>query len=234
MSPAAPEIANGAGGGDAAGLGDGSDGVAVRLWLQPLPVPAGLGVVATAQARKRAAAAAVAARLAAELPGLELSGLRRGPFGKPLLPPPFAHIGFNPSDSGGWFLLGMADGAALGVDLELRRPRPTALAIARRHFPAAEVDWLRAQPDLDHAFLRLWTLKEALFKAIGRGLGYGLGKACFQPDAEGALRLVRLDGPDGPAGRWHGRELALGPDLVGALVGSKPVMSITLLQADLN
>jgi 4'-phosphopantetheinyl transferase len=205
-----------------------ADGVAVRLWLQPLPVPDGLGVVATAQARKRAAAAAVAARLAAELPGLDLATLRRGPYGKPLLPPPFDHVGFNPSDSGGWFLFGIAAGAQLGVDLELRRPRPTALAIARRHFPDAEVDWLRAQADVGHAFLRLWTLKEALFKAIGRGLGYGLGNACFQPGPDGRLRLVALSGPAGPAGRWHGHELALGPDLVGALVASVCVTTITV------
>jgi 4'-phosphopantetheinyl transferase len=205
-----------------------TDGVAVRIWLQPLPVPDGLGVVATAQARKRAAAAAVAARLTIEVPGLDLSTIRRGAFGKPLLPPPFDHVGFNPSDSGGWFLFGLAAGADIGVDLELRRPRPTALAIAQRHFPQAEVDWLRNQPDIDHAFLRLWTLKEALFKAIGRGLGYGLGQACFQPGPDGGLRLVELAGPAGPAGRWHGHELALGPSHVGGLVTSHSVMSITL------
>jgi 4'-phosphopantetheinyl transferase len=204
-------------------------GVDVRLWLQSLAVPEGLGVVATAQARKRAAAAAVAARLAAELPGLDLAAMRRGEFGKPLLPAPFDHVGFNPSDSGGWFLIGLAHGAQIGVDLELRRPRPTALAIARRHFPAAEVDWLAGQADLDHAFLRLWTLKEALFKAIGRGLGYGLGNACFQPGPDGRLRLAGLAGPAGPAGRWHGQELALGPQLVGALVASVCVRSITVV-----
>ncbi len=214
--------------GPAGSNADHAPGVDVRLWLQPLPVPEGLGVVATAQARKRAAATAVAARLRAELPGAELTAMRRGEFGKPMLPAPFDHVGFNPSDSGGWFLIGLAHGADIGVDLELRRPRPTALAIAQRHFPAAEVDWLRGQADLDHAFLRLWTLKEALFKAIGRGLGYGLGKACFQPGADGRLALVRLDGSAGPAGRWHGHELALGPDLVGALVASAYVTSITV------
>lgn len=206
----------------------GGKGVAVRLWLQPLPVPDGLGPVATAQARKRAAGAAVAERLTTELPGVDLAAMRRGDNGKPYLPAPFQHIGFNPSDSGGWFLIGLAAGADIGVDLERRQARPKALAIAERHFPAAEVAWLREQADRDHAFLRLWTLKEALYKAIGRGLGYGLGKACFAPDSEGRLHLHELAGPATPARRWHCRELDLGPHLVGALVVSESVTSVTL------
>lgn len=206
----------------------GGKGVAVRLWLQPLPVADDLGPVATAQARKRAAGTAVAERLSAELPGVDLAAMRRGANGKPYLPAPFGHIGFNPSDSGGWFLIGLVAGADIGVDLELRQARPKALAIAERHFPAREVAWLRAQADRDHAFLRLWTLKEALFKAIGRGLGYGLGKACFARDAEDRLHLHELAGPAAPAHRWHCRELDLGPHLVGALVTSESVTSVTL------
>ncbi len=192
----------------------------VRIWLRPLPVPEGLGVIETAQARKRAAAVATRERLLAELPDIDLAAMQRGPNGKPYLPPPHEHVGFNPSDSGGWFLIGVVDGTQIGVDLELRQPRPKAMAIAQRHFPPAEVDWLAAQDDLDHAFLRLWTLKEALFKAIGRGLGYGLGNACFQPGTDGRLTLANLDGDAAPASRWTCRELDLGDHHVGAAVWS--------------
>lgn len=200
----------------------------VRIRVQSLPVLDGLGVIETAQARKRAAAVATRERLLAALPGLDLTALRRGANGKPYLPPPYDRIGFNPSDSGGWYLFGLVEGAQIGVDLEVRQPRPKAMAIARRHFPAAEVGWLAAQDDLDHAFLRLWTMKEALFKAIGRGLGYGLGKACFQPDAAGQLTLAHLDGDAAPASRWSCRELALGEHLVGAAVWSGPPRAIDL------
>lgn len=201
----------------------------VRVWLRSLPVADGLGVIEAAQARKRAAAIATRERLLAELPGLDPTALRRGANGKPYLPPPYAHVGFNPSDSGGWYLFGLVEGADIGVDLEVRQPRPRAMALARRHFPAAEVDWLAAQDDLDHAFLRLWTLKEALFKAIGRGLGYGLGKACFQPGADARLRLVELTGDAAPAARWNCRELPLGEHLVGAVVWSGPPRAIDVL-----
>ncbi len=196
----------------------------IRIWLRPLPPPdATLGLVERNRARKRIGNALVRDHLDRELPGIDHGAMRRGPNGKPYLPPPFAHWGFNPSDSGDWQLFGLVEGADIGVDLEIRRPRPKALAIAQRHFPQAEVDWLQAQPDLDHAFLRLWTMKEALFKAIGRGLGYGLGKPCFQPDDTGLLHLAQLEGPAAPAAKWSCAELDLGPDHVGAAVWSPAV-----------
>ena len=200
----------------------------IRIRCQALPVEAGLGVIETAKARKRAAALATRDHLLAAFPGLDLSALRRGGNGKPFLPPPYERFGFNPSDSGGWYLFGLVEGADLGVDLEIRQPRPKAMSLARRHFPTAEVDWLAGQPDLDHAFLRLWTMKEALFKAIGRGLGYGLGAACFLPGADGRLRLAHLDGEAAPAARWSCAELPLGHHLVGAAVCSGPPRAIEM------
>lgn len=202
---------------------------ALHIWL--LPVPGGDPVAPAAgtgggdrrarvHGHRRTVAGLVNRRLLQALPGLDLAAMQRGANGKPYLPEPYAHWGFNPSDSGGWLLLGLVEGADLGVDLELRRPRPRALAIARRHFPQAEIDWLRGQADLDHAFLRLWTMKEALYKAIGRGLGYGLGRSCFQPDAAGRLYLAGLAGPAAPASAWQCRELALGAGHVGAAVWS--------------
>lgn len=200
----------------------------VRLWLKRLPAASSSSQIETRRAYKRAAADAVGARLIAELPGVDLRAMRRGPNGKPHLPPPYEHVGFNPSDSGGWCLIGLAEGADIGVDLEVRQSRPKALAVARRHFQPREVEWLEAQSDTDHAFLRLWTLKEALFKAIGRGLGYGLGNACFLPDADGRLKLAGLNGDAAPPERWQCHELDLGDELVGAVVWSGAMRGVRL------
>jgi len=210
----------------------------VRIWLWPVPggdpvAPTGNAATGDRRARvhghRRTVAGLVNRQLAQALPGVDLTAMRRGANGKPYLPEPYGHWGFNPSDSGGWLLLGLVEGADLGVDLELRRPRASALAIARRHFPAAEIHWLQQQADTDHAFLRLWTMKEALYKAIGRGLGYGLGRSCFQPDAAGRLRLAGLDGPAAPAGAWHCAELDLGPGHVGAAVCSGAARPVDIL-----
>lgn len=201
----------------------------VRLWLSRLDAIEEGDRIQIAKARKAAAALATRERLRAEFPGIDLTAMRRGRNGKPYLPPPFDPIGFNPSDSGGWFLIGLAEGADIGVDLEVRQPRPKAMALAERHFPAAEVAWLRRQDDIDHGFLRLWTLKEALFKAIGRGLGYGLGNACFQPGDDGRLALVELQGEAAPASRWTCREVDAGPQLVAAAVWSGPARTVEVL-----
>ncbi|MEU8409131.1 4'-phosphopantetheinyl transferase superfamily protein [Micromonospora sp. NPDC048842] len=72
---------------------------------------------------------------------------------------------------------------AVGVDVERIRPLP-ALALARRWFPPAELAWLGDRPEADRTvdFLRLWTAKEAVGKALGRGLrGGGLRRLMPPP-----------------------------------------------------
>ncbi|MEU7055836.1 4'-phosphopantetheinyl transferase superfamily protein [Streptomyces sp. NPDC046197] len=61
--------------------------------------------------------------------------------------------------------------AEVGVDVELSRPLPV-VNLARRWFDPAEAAWLASRPEQDRTedFLRLWTAKEALGKALGVGL----------------------------------------------------------------
>ena len=80
-------------------------------------------------------------------------------------------------------------GAALGIDLELPRSNSDWPAIARRFFAQSEQDELFALPEARRAdgFLRAWTLKEAVIKFTGRGLGLGLDTF--------AVSLAANDGP---------------------------------------
>ncbi len=97
-----------------------------------------------------------------------------GPQGKPGLAPPFArhNLHFNLSDSGEMALFAWTTGGEIGVDIEEVRPMPHALAVAQRFFAEAELTWLSQQPadQRDAAFLRCWTCKEAVVKALGDGL----------------------------------------------------------------
>lgn len=62
----------------------------------------------------------------------------------------------------------------IGVDLEEVYPRDVR-PLAVRWFSAEELTWTNQQPDELVAFLQLWTAKEAVGKALGRGLrGSGL------------------------------------------------------------
>ena len=94
-----------------------------------------------------------------------------GPFGKPRLTNS-SSCAFNLSHSEDVAVVLISDEGHIGVDVEMLRPVPDALALAQRNFSdeecavLAEVDI--AQRDL--AFLAGWTRKEACLKAIGSGL----------------------------------------------------------------
>lgn len=125
-------------------------------------------------------------------------------------------LDFNWSHSGRHALIAIGRHISPGVDVERRRDRPRALEIAQRYFTREESDALAALPiDRRHmAFLDLWTAKEAVLKAIGRGIAFGLDRLNIASNAD-QLRLSRLDGDD--VEKWQLRRLSLRADLVGAL-----------------
>lgn len=82
---------------------------------------------------------------------------------------------FNLAHTGDHLLLALATGGELGVDAEEPRPLPDLEALARRVFTAteqAELGALPPGPERAAAFLRGWTRKEALLKAMGLGLAF--------------------------------------------------------------
>jgi 4'-phosphopantetheinyl transferase len=148
--------------------------------------------------------------------GSEVS-LVGGPHGRPQLAPWLDQsVGFNWSHSGDHALIAVARGITPGVDLERLRQRTRALAIAERFFSHEESAALAALPsgDLALAFLELWTAKEAVTKAIGRGIAFGLDRLSIG-FALDRLTLQRLDGED--ANAWQLHRLTPEPGLVAAL-----------------
>jgi 4'-phosphopantetheinyl transferase len=83
---------------------------------------------------------------------------------------------FNLAHSGSLALIAVTRGCEIGVDLEVVRPVDHAHEIAAHNFHPAEAAAIRAAsgPDLPKAFMRLWTCKEAVLKAVGAGMGYPL------------------------------------------------------------
>lgn len=122
------------------------------------------------------------------------------------------------SHSGDRLLLAFGRGVILGVDLERERPRPRALALARRFFAPAEADWLASlpAPEREPAFVRLWCAKEAVLKAHGRGLAFGLQRLRFAERA-GVLVLADCDAALGAPGDWILREWSPQPEYRAAL-----------------
>jgi 4'-phosphopantetheinyl transferase len=126
-----------------------------------------------------------------------------GADGKPALAAPFDHCGlhFNVSHSGPLLLVAVAAGAFVGVDLEQHRPLNDRDGLVRRYFSESENRAYFELPEVQRqeAFFAAWARKEALVKALGRGLRFPLRDfdVSLQPSrAEGQLLRLREDGVD--------------------------------------
>src|SRR4029079_11690195 len=89
-------------------------------------------------------------------------------------------------------VVGGAGGQPLGIDLERVDREIEIDDIARRYFSTAEADAIEAlAPERKlAAFLRLWTCKEAVLKALGEGISFGLDRVAFALDANGTPQHV--------------------------------------------
>jgi len=148
--------------------------------------------------------------------------LRRDAHGRPRLQAPLEEHDAGWSHSGDRLLLALGHRVRLGVDLEFLRPRPRALELARRFFAPGEAQRLQAlaPAERERAFLRLWCAKEALLKAHGRGLAFGLHRlelGAEDGDPRAPLRLLRCDPELGPAAAWQLHEWQPQPGYLAAL-----------------
>jgi len=127
---------------------------------------------------------------------------RTRPHGKPFLE---GGPAFNLAHTGDHLVLALATEGEVGVDAEEPRALPDLEALARRVFTSTERDELGALPpgpERTGAFLRGWTRKEALLKAMGVGLA--LSPRHFSVD---------LFGSEGQLLRWIDPDVDHNPDL---------------------
>ena len=126
-------------------------------------------------------------------------------------------LSFNVSHSDGLALVAVAYGHSVGVDIERLRPVPDGLELARGLFHQRELEALESVPESQRsaAFLAIWTRKEAIVKADGRGLSIPLDR----------FDVLPLDGHD--TGRPRGQrgnlpfvftDLRASDDWIGAVV----------------
>jgi 4'-phosphopantetheinyl transferase len=156
--------------------------------------------------------------------------IERDQHGKPQLAD--SGLQFNLSHSGGAVLVGVSGTWPLGVDLEMT-PRPRkALDLARRYFHADEAAALANLPEARQqlAFLRLWSCKEALLKAQGRGIAFGLHRIVFGLNGDGEVTdLQEIDGELATA--WHMRRLTPVADATAALAWLGPECTVHAFNA---
>lgn len=130
--------------------------------------------------------------------------LRYTPSGKPSVGQPETDLKFNVSHSRAQGLFAFCRGREIGVDVEVgARLGDDLAALARRVFSAREtVRWLlRPEEERRDAFLDVWTRKEALLKASGRGIADGL-QEIETPAVRGSEPVAAPQGPAGAEERW--------------------------------
>ena len=140
-------------------------------------------------------------------------------FGKPLLNEG-NELRFNVSHTDGIALLAFVKGPELGVDIEKIRPVKDLKDLANRFFSVSErqkLNELEAEDELQAAFFRCWTCKEAYIKGKGEGLSIPLHQfdVSLEPGEKSALIATRPDPSE--AERWRVRDISFDPSYAAAL-----------------
>lgn len=124
---------------------------------------------------------------------------------------------FNLSHSGNFAALAVSTLGEIGVDTETIRQR-NFLAIAERYFHEDEFTQLLEKQGAEQAllFFKLWTLKEAFFKATGGGISSGLEKAVFNVDNKN-IRVQLAPELNETANTWQFKQELITPTTLVAL-----------------
>lgn len=162
-----------------------------------------------------------------EIPGRDVVTVR-GNGGKPQLAPPLARSGitFNLSHAGEHLAIAVARQTPVGIDIECPDRDVRWRKLARRWFSPVEAEWLEAlEPDVARAeFLRLWTVREAMIKAMGATISGHVSRITHEPGRPEHIREM----PEGwPAPEnWTLHELDRATGLQGWLAVPGPMASV--------
>jgi 4'-phosphopantetheinyl transferase len=145
-----------------------------------------------------------------------------GPNKKPLLSS-HHNLHFNTSHSGDWILISIA-GTEIGVDVEKINKHFSYNEIIELNFSKEEKEFIQNSAEPEKDFYLLWTRKEALVKATGKGVDNDLG---IIPSLDGShenkfLRLERA---------WNVSSFIVDEQYVGSVAISQKITTINLLES---
>ncbi len=117
---------------------------------------------------------------------------------------PGTSLEFNLSHSNGLGAFAFCLGSPVGIDIEYIRPLPDEDRFAEQFFSATEIDWMAAHSGFEkqEGFFKIWTCKEAFFKANGEGLTVPISQAVIDLEGSQSPRLAAIDGSREQARRW--------------------------------
>lgn len=146
------------------------------------------------------------------------------PWGKPILPDATLHG--NISHSGMQVWVALARDCEIGIDIE-SAPAPADFVEIASSFHPQEQQSIRTAPDAPQAMMRCWSRKEAVAKAIGRGLSLPLDT--YVVDSSVATTGWLRHAPAGTQlSDWHCADLPQIPEHVGAVAAYGDCRRITI------
>jgi 4'-phosphopantetheinyl transferase len=160
--------------------------------------------------------------------------------GKPRLDRHAHHVNeldwrFNVAHSGSLIAIAVTQSCEVGIDVEQQRAVQHSEQIARRYFHSAEHDEIReASPaDRDATFLRCWTAKEAVLKAVGTGIIGSLSELRVPTamDARGWIEAPTRTSDHSPVRCWLER-LDLGDEYPAAVAFVEAQRTVRIMEFD--
>lgn len=126
---------------------------------------------------------------------------------------------FNVSHTDGLALLAFAKRRNIGVDVESLNRETQARRLAERFFSEGERQALRglSREELQAAFFRCWTRKEAYIKAKGEGLSLPLHQFDVSVAVNDCDALLATRPDPAEADRWTICDVPIGPGYVAAV-----------------
>ncbi len=144
--------------------------------------------------------------------------------GRPFLHHPESTLDFNISHAGNWVALSVIScrdkACCTGVDVEAQRPQLDWASLSENFLSPAEI---RIMDALDHDQSRLfalsrWSMKEAIVKATGEGLGATQSTITPTGHADGTFHCRNLNGYTIACDGHHVMGAAVFPDTVTAQI----------------
>ena len=147
-------------------------------------------------------------------------GLGASRSGKPFLISPHQGVQFNSSHSGEWVLHAITRVEPVGVDVEAVRQDFAHVEDFEAVLAPEELQTLRAVPKGGRAkaLATVWARKEAYVKALGDGVGRGLGGIAIVDHPRDGPRLLRDASPGAEPAAWTIRDVDVGPNHCASVV----------------
>ena len=146
--------------------------------------------------------------------------------GKPRLESPDGSpsLNFSVSQAGSIALIAVTKTESVGVDIEALIELPDVESLAKYTLSDQELVYFQtvAANQKDWLFFSLWTCKEALVKADGRGLSMPLSEIELAFSENAVARLTSIAGDRVAAARWSLNQFVPSPGYLGVVAVESP------------